>query len=367
MAEVKSAIIITIFVALVGISPFIYQEFFKNEPPVVDFLVAPDYPQLGETTFDASECLDPDGNIVAYKWDFGDGNVSSGCRVYHRYSKSGPFIVALTVYDNDDKRVTKTKTVNINHEGSLNSHGSSTVPEPATRRANTPPEAYFSITPSNPTVNEVVTLDASVSRDPDGDIKAYKWEFGDRKISSEGPLTEHSFSKEGKFIVRLTVIDDVGEQGTKTETIEVEPESSEPQPSTNELPKAGFIFEPAYPKINEMITFDASESRDSDGDIELYMWDFADGNTSEGDLSRVVHSYSGSGEFRVRLTVIDDRGAHATETKVVQIEASIGTTGGNSGLINKEPLLVESSLDVSTLPVGDPNRAVWPTAVWPQS
>ena len=39
--------------------------------------------------FDASESNDPDGTIVAYSWDFGDGSTATGKTVNHAYSENG--------------------------------------------------------------------------------------------------------------------------------------------------------------------------------------------------------------------------------------------------------------------------------------
>jgi hypothetical protein len=51
--------------------------------------------------FDASESYDPDGDIVAYHWDFGDGENASGQVVYHKYQEPGIYMVTLTVFDNN--------------------------------------------------------------------------------------------------------------------------------------------------------------------------------------------------------------------------------------------------------------------------
>lgn len=50
-------------------------------------------------TFNAAGSYDPDGNIVSYAWDFGDGAVGSGSVVSHVFA-SGTFTVTLTVTDN---------------------------------------------------------------------------------------------------------------------------------------------------------------------------------------------------------------------------------------------------------------------------
>ncbi len=57
--------------------------------------------ELGETAyFDGSESFDPDGTIVSYSWDFGDGSSASGVTASHSYPSIGAFTVTLTVEDN---------------------------------------------------------------------------------------------------------------------------------------------------------------------------------------------------------------------------------------------------------------------------
>lgn len=59
---------------------------------------------VGEVvTFDGSGSIDEDpGTIVAYDWDFGDGNVGSGEMPTHTYFDAGNYNVTLTVTDDDD-------------------------------------------------------------------------------------------------------------------------------------------------------------------------------------------------------------------------------------------------------------------------
>jgi outer membrane protein assembly factor BamB len=53
-----------------------------------------------ELTFDASGSYDPDGTIVAYHWDFGDGQESYEKIATHAYASPGTYTVTLEVTDN---------------------------------------------------------------------------------------------------------------------------------------------------------------------------------------------------------------------------------------------------------------------------
>lgn len=56
--------------------------------------------KVGEAIhFDGTKSTDEDGNILAYKWDFGDGTSSNDAEPLHQYTNSGTYKVTLTVTD----------------------------------------------------------------------------------------------------------------------------------------------------------------------------------------------------------------------------------------------------------------------------
>lgn len=62
--------------------------------------------------FDASSSSD-DGEVTAYKWNFGDGQYGEGPQVKHRWLYSGTYNVALTVADNDGGESTYVQQIRV--------------------------------------------------------------------------------------------------------------------------------------------------------------------------------------------------------------------------------------------------------------
>ena len=65
------------------------------------------------------------------------------------------------------------------------------------------------------------------------------------------------------------------------------------------------------------ITFDASSSSDSDGDIESYLWTFSDGMTLAGET--IQRDFTQAGTYTVTLTVTDNDGAEDMAEVVVNV------------------------------------------------
>jgi len=78
-----------------------------GQNPIASFTYSPVNPFTLETvTFNASTSYDPDGNIVSYKWDFGDGNITTVTIpiITHTYTTAQStvnYTVTLTVTDNE--------------------------------------------------------------------------------------------------------------------------------------------------------------------------------------------------------------------------------------------------------------------------
>jgi PKD repeat protein len=73
-----------------------------NSPPVAD--AGPDRSVIAGAILqlDGSGSADPDGNIIDFRWDFGDGKNGHGMTPAHRFSAAGTYEIRLTVEDDSD-------------------------------------------------------------------------------------------------------------------------------------------------------------------------------------------------------------------------------------------------------------------------
>lgn len=94
--------------------------------------------------------------------------------------------------------------------------------------SNSPPSATFDYRPDEPTTSDQITFDADASRDSDGSITEYQWDFdGDGRVEATrvDPTMEHGYSSPGEYAVELIVTDDDDATDTTTVPVEVQPAS----------------------------------------------------------------------------------------------------------------------------------------------
>jgi chitodextrinase len=85
----------------------------ENIPPTCDAGGPYAGPANAPIQFDGTGSSDPDGTIVSYAWDFGDGATGSGATPTHTYTQFGLYTVTLCVTDDDQARVCCTTTAEI--------------------------------------------------------------------------------------------------------------------------------------------------------------------------------------------------------------------------------------------------------------
>ncbi len=188
-----------------------------NAPPIANFSATDDAPTVGDTVeFDASGSYDPNGEVVSYKWDFGDGTTGEGVKVSHSYANTGYYVITLTVTDDAGAVGTARHAVNVQEKSSGGgcSGGSCGGPDI--------PLAVITGLPgcSGGEVGVPIEFDGSYSRAAEGKIVSYKWDFGDGTTGS-GVRVSHAYQKTGRFLVTLTVTDENGTKGTAVGAVSI--------------------------------------------------------------------------------------------------------------------------------------------------
>ena len=286
-----------------------------KSPPQASFYWTPTQPVANEAVTFISTSFDPDGFIVSYLWQLGDGVQRMNKSFSYVYQNAGNYSVTLEVIDNDGLTGNITKIISV-----------LSAPEAKLRvipnRLELDSSAGRSVSATfvaeenlNKTNLLGVTFVASDLMSPDSYI-----------ISSENI----TFDKNGISITRGTYVN-------VTMTINIPANTPLGWYSGNVTassknggnatvfiqlylfgpPKANFTWSPLIPKKGEAITFDASLSIPSRQPITKYEWNFGDGEKAYGEM--VTHTYSISGVYNVTLNVTDSEGLWDVEQKQIQV------------------------------------------------
>ncbi|MDO6809974.1 PKD domain-containing protein [Zobellia galactanivorans] len=172
----------------------------KNDPPVSKPSASS---QSGEAPveihFTGSNSTD-DNEITGYKWDFGDGSISTEANPKHTFDTPGTYSVKLEVVDKGGLKDVE--------------HISITVSAPE----NEAPTAVASASVLSGEAPLKVDFTGGNSSDDKG-VVGYSWDFSDGTSSSTNP--SHTFNNPGSYTVKLTVGDEEGRQDTTSLIIEV--------------------------------------------------------------------------------------------------------------------------------------------------
>ncbi len=343
--------------------------------------------------FDASSSTDPDGGLLQYSWDFGDGSGSDLVNPTKIYERPGAYAVTLRVRN-------ETGTA----RGTAIDRIAALVREGPIADAGGDRKVY---------ANQPVRFDGAGSSDSDGSVNAFAWSFGDGG-SGRGEAPVHVFRKPGTYAAVLTITGEATgscsplDSDTASITVIAAPELTISGPdrapvamavrydadlsqlggltvtgygwdfgdgtraggpevshvfaapgvylvtlnvglsgdgdgpgtvktvrkvTVNEAPVA-LIDGPDRVATGQAVSYDASMSMDADGAITGFAWDFGDGGTARG--VQAAHRFARAGVYKVSLTVADDAGVANSEVVVVR-EVTVNAAP-DAGLKTPPPL-----------------------------
>lgn len=250
------------------------RQVFVNASPVAE-AGSDQIGTVGQTLrFSARASYDVDGGISGYLWDMGDGTTLEGAEVSHAYQRSGTFGVSLRVTDDSgvsNDMATDALQVDVNM----------------------PPVPRFTVPERPISVSEVARFDAGESSDEDGQIVSFIWDFGDGAMG-EGQTASYAWSAPGTYEVTLLVEDNSGTASA------LQSLSQSVRVDAAPVAEAG----PDQFVTASEVQFDGTGSRDPDGKVIEWLWDFGDGSTGQG--PNPTHAYARVGTYDVALVVRDD-------------------------------------------------------------
>jgi PKD repeat protein len=264
-----------------------------SSTPVASFTFAPGTPAANApVVFDGSGSTIAQGVIASYSWNFGDGSTGSGKTATHTYRTAGTYNATLTVTNDKGTAASTTKAISVG--------------------GGSAPTADFVFSPTPAVVKGQVFFDASNSKAGSGHhIVTYRWNWGDgdEPVSFSVPTQQHDFQLAGNYQVTLTVVDEAGQEGTISKTVQV----------GSGAPAVSFITAVTNAATHTIQADGNASTAVGSATIARYDWSWGDGNSDANAASIANHTYAAAGTYTVKLTVTDSLGRVGISTASVTV------------------------------------------------
>jgi hypothetical protein len=298
----------------------------ENLPPVADFTATPDFADAPiHASFEAGLSYDPDGTIVSYWFDYGDGTGESGWSTNHDYTVPAVYWVTLIVTDDGGAQGTVSKMVTVNDPGGGGGGGGD-------GGVSNPP--YVSTPGAESGTEGVQVAFGAQGGDPDSDSLTWFWEITPSPLNDPGSTGIVSTADaavymtcddEGQWQMAVTVTDTGGL--TASAFTEVNIANAAPQVSIDS-PAESAGYSAGSPVS---VTATISDSGANDSHTCSIVW--GDGTTTAGAVASgqctATHAYAAAGSPVITVTATDDDGESGSNQVGVVVSAATSSITGN--------------------------------------
>ena len=209
--------------------------------------------------------------------------------------------------------------------------------------ANSPPIANAG-GPYESTEGATITLDGSLSTDPEGGSLEYRWDYeGDGTFDTEfssDPSATATYDDDFVGVTVIEVRDSGGLVAESTGDVLVE-----------NVPPAVVAGGDMELYLSEPAEFSGSFTDPGNLDTHEIQWDFGDGHTTSGTLS-TSHTYDDSGTYQVVLTVTDNDGGVGSDELLVTVTDPSGFSLGDFVILGLEGVYLKQNSIVISGDVG---------------
>jgi len=248
-------------------------------------------------------------DVARFYWSYGDGviNNTRNNNTAYTYAVSGDYTIRLITLDYLNCRDTMIKTRYINVNG---------------------PKALFGATAPVTCINSATVFSDSSLPTAAQPITSWIWNYGDGKTDTlAAPPFQHTYAKDGSYVVSLKLIDSEGCTDTYKITKPVQ---------INKAIARFYVLDtiacPDFP-VRFLLPYWTPGI--------TYRWDFGDGTTSSLQLPN--HSYSKEGVYTVKSWVVDKYGCEDSSTIVnaVRIVKTVAAFAMSDSFKTCPPLLIQ--------------------------
>lgn len=255
-----------------------------------------------------------DGEIVGWKWDFGDGTTSDEQNPVHVYDTGGIYEVILSIETSSGCTSSLIQHLCI---------GDDDIVEGPECQAifffeQLDEEGFFHF------------QDVSL-----GEVVSWQWNFGDGNASEE-PVPMHQYAEPGVYVVTLTIETASGCTSSMSVILTT---------ADNILyeDECRALFLPFInPDSLQVFFLNLSSS-----DAASISWDFGDGNTSTEYIPS--HIYAAAGVYTVTLTITTEDGCESTYSAIINLESNDFTASPSFRIVSntdeQEQLATNTTLD----------------------
>lgn len=262
------------------------------------------------------------GSIASWSWSFGDGSAlnTSVWSPSHLYTAPGNYVLTL-----------------ITHSSNLGC--ADTLKDTIT--VFPMPVADFSFVDVclNKAMNFIDQSIVSI-----GSIASVSWDFGDATPLDMNPITTHTYSSPGSYIVSLIVSTNNSCKDTVTKTVTVHP-----------LPDAEFSA--THVCDGSIVTFNDLSTIPNTGGLQSWAWNFGDGSVVNNNQN-ASHLYPAKGSYSVQLLVVSNFGCMDSITKISIVNPNPIVSFSTNDTAGCEPLCIVFQ-NLSSIATGTNVQWVW--------
>jgi PKD repeat protein len=238
----------------------------------------------------------PPSDIIARRWDFGDGTIMDGNNInpLHTYKIPGVYTVCLTIKtaSNCESKICKQVVVAAGCRALFKW-------EPVPGAIANPPLSYMAFYGG-----------ASHGSNANSTIIGRRWTFGDgTSLVSPDSTVKHGYAQAGTYRVCLYIKTSDGCYDSVCNDVVVPN-----PPNTSCVP--GFNWKQEYLKFQ----FNSGITAVATGDkVIKRIWHFGDGTSLDGNVVDPVHAYQKPGTYQVCLVIVTERGCEQRICKTIHI------------------------------------------------